>query len=143
MLRRLLGRLAGKSAESAAEAPSVSPSRKQYRLSVALDEIRDLVPHRLGAIASDRVTVDGQRVGYMYRSEPMNPADSGWTFLAGDEDDAFMDEASNHGIFAVNTITNHDPAILPYLDAPVGSAFYRDGDGFVGDPLGPQGERGT
>src|SRR4051812_13161812 len=122
MLRRIWDRLAGKSAVSPAGEPPVPPYRKQYRLSVMPDEITDLVPHRLGAIASDRVTVDGRLVGYMYRSGPVNPADSGWAFLAGDEDDAFMDEASNHGIFAVNTIANHDPAILPYLDAPVGSA---------------------
>ena len=31
-----------------------------------------------------------------------------------------MDEASNHGVYDVNTIANYDPDIIPLLDAPVG-----------------------
>ncbi|HEV2550352.1 MAG TPA: DUF2185 domain-containing protein [Stellaceae bacterium] len=31
----------------------------------------------------------------------------------------------NHSIYAVNTIANCDPSIIPLLDAPEGSAFER------------------
>jgi hypothetical protein len=89
-----------------------------------------------GAIASDRITVDGERVGYMYRTAPHNDLDSGWAFLAGDETDAYMDDATNHGIYDVNTIANYDPEIIPLLDAPVGSAFSRGPSGLVPDPQG-------
>ena len=133
MLRRLLDRASAALGRSPAAADPPAPPRKRYRLSVPAEQMRDLVPHRLGAIATDRVTVDGRPVGYMRRTEPVDPADSGWEFLAGDEDGAFMDDPGNHGVFAVNTIANHDPAILPYLDAPVGSVFYRSGDRFVRD----------
>ena len=75
----------------------------------------------------------------MYRTDPYTLIDSGWWFVAGDEDDAFMADPSNHNVFDVNTIANHDPAIIPFLDAPVGSAFVRVGRSFVADPEGPPG----
>jgi hypothetical protein len=107
---------------------------KKYVLSP--NDIRSLAPNRGGAIASDKITVEGKQVGYMYRSKPHNHQDSGWAFLAGDEDEAYMANGSNHGIYDVNTIANYDPAIIPFLDAPVGSAFFRDGKSFAPDPLG-------
>ena len=38
-----------------------------------------------GCLATDRITVDGAPVGYMYRDQPTRPEDSGWRFFAGDE----------------------------------------------------------
>jgi hypothetical protein len=111
---------------------------KQFRLSA--EQIRPLATGRGGAIASDRITVDGQPVGYMYRSAPRDQLDSGWAFLAGDETDAYMDESSNHAIYDVNTIANYDPEIIPLLDAPVGSAFIRTPSGLVLDPQGAPAE---
>ena len=45
-----------------------------------------------GCIATDRITVDGLPVGYMYREkpeegDPFERYDSGWRFTAGDESD--------------------------------------------------------
>ena len=97
------------------------------------DQIRPLATNRGGCMASDRVTVDGAGVGYMYREEGHNPLDSGWRFLAGDEDDAYMAESGNHDIYDVNTIANYSPAIIPFLDAPIGSAFFRDGETYRPD----------
>ena len=79
-----------------------------------------------GCICSDRITVDGATVGFMYRDEPMYEADSGWCFLAGDEDEAYMDDSKKHGIYDVNTIANYAPGIIAYLDAPTGSRFVLD-----------------
>ena len=115
------------------------PVTRQFNLAAPAGGMRELVPHRLGAIVSDKVSVDGRPVGYMYRAPPHNPLDSGWRFLAGDEDEAFMADASRHAVLAVNTIANHDPAVLPFLDGPVGSAFFREGESFVPDPEGAPG----
>lgn len=83
-----------------------------------------------GCLATDRIMVDGCPVGYMYRETPQpGVPDSGWRFLAGDEDDDYMENAGNHGVYALDTVCNYDPDILPYLHAPVGSAFYRDEQG--------------
>ena len=111
---------------------------KTYKLSP--EEIRSLAKGRGGAIASDRITVDGKAVGYMYRTAPRNPQDSGWAFLAGDETPAYMDDTSRHAIYDVNTIANYDPEIIPLLDAPVGSAFLRGPNGLVPDPEGAPSE---
>jgi hypothetical protein len=124
--------LAGYSpAHSQEEAASVN---KHFKLTA--EQIRPLATGRGGAIASDRITVDGRPVGYMYRIEPHNELDSGWAFLAGDESEAYMDNAANHAIYDVNTIANYDPEIIPLIDAPIGSAFIRTPAGLVRDPEG-------
>lgn len=111
---------------------------KQFRLSA--EQIRPLATGRGGALASDRITVDARQVGYMYRSPPNDRFDSGWAFLAGDEDDAYMDDAASHAIYDANTIANYDPEIIPMLDASVGSAFIRTESGLVPDPDGAPSE---
>lgn len=120
---------------AASEKSSMS---KHYKLSA--DQIRPLATGRGGAIASDRITVDGRRVGYMYRTRPRNIQDSGWAFLAGDESREYMDDVSNHNIYDVNTIANYDPEIIPLLDAPVGSAYIRTPSGLALDPQGAPAE---
>ncbi len=82
-------------------------------------------------MATDTITVQGERVGYMYRSapDPKSPfyeINSGWVFLAGTESQEYLDDPANMAIYDVNTIANYDPEIIPLLDAPVGSAFARD-----------------
>lgn len=111
---------------------------KQFRLRA--EQIKPLALGRGGAIASDRITVDGRPVGYMYRTTPRNSFDSGWAFLAGDESDAYMSDATHHAIYDVNTIANYDHEITPLLDAPVGSAFIRTPSGLVQDPEGAPAE---
>jgi len=82
-------------------------------------------------MATDMITVHGQKVGFMYRQVPNRESefgrvDSGWTFLAGTESQEYLDDPANLEIYDVNTIANYDPEIIPLLDAPTGSAFARD-----------------
>lgn len=82
-----------------------------------------------GCIASDKITKDGWKVGYMYRDEPSEVyPDSGWRFYKGDEDDEYSNNPDNHHIFALNTICNYDPDIIPYLDSPIGTFLIRTAD---------------
>lgn len=104
----------------------MAQSRKKF--AVSADQIRPLAKGRGGCVATDMITVEGRKVGYMYRGEPDNVQDSGWVFTAGQEAPAYMDDAANHGIYDVNTIANYDPEIIPFLDAPAGSAFERQGE---------------
>jgi hypothetical protein len=64
----------------------------------------------------------------MYRRDPIREQDSGWCFFAGDENEAYMANNENHGVYDVNTIVNYDPEILPFIDAEIGSKFERDDD---------------
>ena len=82
-----------------------------------------------GCYATDKITVDGCKVGFMYREKPDNKLDSGWRFLAGDESEEYMNDINNMDIFCLNTICNYDPDIIEFLESPVGSVFYRDRDG--------------
>jgi hypothetical protein len=88
-----------------------------------------VAPNRGGCIASDRITVDGEPVGFMYRDQPANELDSGWRMMAGDESEDYMDEPSNHEVYDLNTIANYDPDIVPLLDAPIGAEFERSEEG--------------
>ena len=96
---------------------------KKFKLSK--DQIRPLVAMPGGCFATDRITVDGCRVGYMYREPPDHDSDSGWRFFAGDESDDYANDPDKLEIYAINTIANYDPSIIPLLDSPIGSAFER------------------
>lgn len=101
-------------------------SEKQFKLKG--DQIKDLAGNYGGCIATDMIVVDGLLVGMMYREEPRNEQDSGWRFLSGRESDEYMADNDHHGVYDVNTIANYDPSIIPFLDAPSGSAYERRPD---------------
>jgi hypothetical protein len=105
-------------------AEAMAKSTKKFRLSAA--QIRPLAEGYGGCIATDQITVQGRPVGYMYREEPRRDHDSGWCFTAGDESEGYMNTAENLEIYDINTIANYDPEIIPFLDAPPGSAFARN-----------------
>ena len=89
-------------------------------------------PNGDGCVVSDKITKEGFKVGYMYREKPEEGRpDSGWWFLAGNEDEEYMNDSNNHHIFAVNTICNYDKDIIPYIKAKIGSVYIRvDGNSF-------------
>ena len=101
-------------------------SGKRFRLRA--EQIKPLVQSVGGCFASDMIPFEGHKVGYMYREEPDFDVDSGWRFLAGVESQEYLDDPENLAIYDVNTIANYDPEIIPFLYAPIGSAFERDSD---------------
>jgi len=101
----------------------MDPRKKKFK--IPGDKIERLIPRMGGAFASDRITVDGEKVGYLYREEPDFEQDSGWRFFAGDESQEYTDDPVNFGIYEVNTICNYDPSIIPLLNAPYGTAYGR------------------
>ncbi len=93
------------------------------------DQIKQLVDSPIGkggCLATDYIVCEGFRVGYMYREEADSKEDTGWRFFSGEEDQDYIDDLSHTGVYSVNTIANYDPEIIPFLDAPYGSAFERD-----------------
>jgi hypothetical protein len=96
---------------------------KNFRLKP--EQIIDLIPAMGGCFATDRITVDGKKVGYMYREEAEEELDSGWRFFEGSESDEYVNDQNNIMIYAINTIANYDPAIIPYLDLPYGTELER------------------
>lgn len=99
---------------------------------VKAEDVKHLLPDWEGAdgcIATNRITVEGCKVGYCYREKPDGGWDSGWRFTAGDESEAYMDDPNNAGIYKLNTICNDDPDIISLLRTPAPCAFERDENG--------------
>lgn len=79
----------------------------------------------LKALVSEKITKEGYKVGYMIRCEPHNPMDSGWQFLAGDEDESYLKDVKKIELLPVGYVCNLDADILKYIDYPVGTEFIR------------------
>lgn len=54
-------------------------SKKRYAIS--LEDIEEGLASSMGCLATDQITVEGMKVGYMYRESPLNEFDSGWRFF--------------------------------------------------------------
>ena len=99
---------------------------------VKAEDMKNLLPdweEASGCIATNRITVEGCKVGYCYREKPDGDWDSGWRFTAGDESDEYMDDPNNAGIYGLNSICNDDPDIIALLHTPAPCAFERDENG--------------
>ena len=103
---------------------------RDYHVKAA--DMRVLLPDWEGAegcLATNRITVEGCKIGYCYREEPDGDWDSGWRFTSGDESNAYMDDPNNAGIYSLNSICNDDPDIIPLLSTAAPCAFERDESG--------------
>ena len=95
-------------------------NREYYEPSIRRKEILGRL-----CVVSKKVTRDGWKVGFMMREEPNDDQDSGWQFYAGDEDNDYLDDYKNIDLCMVNSIAGIDPAVMKYIDNPVGSRFVR------------------
>jgi hypothetical protein len=101
---------------------------KHFRLTA--EEIKLLVPGYGSCLASDRITVDGMPVGYMYKEAPHSEwdDDSGWRFFAGDESQAYSDDASNFALYHVEYDRQLRFDDHPFLVGSSSSAAYGRSD---------------
>lgn len=83
------------------------------------------------AFATHRITVDGCKIGYFFREEPVDETDSGWRFLAGDESEEYLKDLSNTESCTLDTVCKCDNSVIPYLNCPTGTVLIRDGEKFV------------
>jgi hypothetical protein len=92
---------------------------------IPADSLKNLIKPMGACLASDKITVEGLPVKYMYREEPQFEADSGWRFFSGSETQEYVDNPSNSMFYDVNTIANYDLSIIPYLEMPIGVELER------------------
>lgn len=78
------------------------------------------------AVVSRLVATEGKKVRWMYREEPTEPADTGWRFFSGDEEENFSEDQENFEFHPLDTVTELDPSIAPHLDRAAPVAFERD-----------------
>ena len=96
---------------------------KHMKKRFAIRAEKELVPPMGGCFITDRVMVDGLKIGYMCREVPTRPEDSGWRFFSGDESQEYIDDLTHTGVYEVNTAANYDPDIIPYLETLPPCAF--------------------
>ena len=77
------------------------------------------------AYLSKKVLDENWKVGFMYRDEPLNEQDSGWSFMAGNEDDEYNSNSQNIAVVTIGEVSQIDPDILKYIDNPVGTTLIR------------------
>ena len=99
------------------------PSKKAFKLNAA--DFRPLATGRGACYAADTILIEGLRVGHMYREQPDFENDTGWRFFSGTETQDYCDDPKKFAIYDLNTVANYDPAIVPYLDEPVGTKLDR------------------
>jgi hypothetical protein len=136
IVRTLAGTVLIALAPACSGGPGESHNVKPFKISAS--EIKRIAVGLGSCIASDLITVGGHPVGFFYREQPSDSLDSGWRFMAGTESEAFMANPSNFEIYDLNTVANYDPAVVPHLGSPIGSAFERsDSNTFVLVPFEP------
>ena len=77
------------------------------------------------AYLSKKILEEGWKIGYMRRDKPVNENDSGWSFMAGNEDDEYYNDYKNIALVSVQEVYQLDPDILGYIENPVGTALIR------------------
>jgi hypothetical protein len=98
---------------------------KQKKYKTSASALVKLIAPMGSCLATDKITVDGELVGYMYREETSVKTDCGWRFLSGSESQDYADNADNWAFYDVNTIANCDTAIIPYLHLSIGTELER------------------
>ncbi|MBK8808793.1 MAG: DUF2185 domain-containing protein [Bacteroidales bacterium] len=96
-----------------------------YKFRIKTEDIKLLTEAKGYGIVSDKITIDGEKVGFMYKDTKEDDDDSGWRFLSGTESEEYVSDPSNQMFFDLNTIANYDPAIIPYLSRKKGTELER------------------
>jgi hypothetical protein len=89
------------------------------------EDIKELIPPMGYCYASDMITIEGHKVGYMHREPREEEGDSGWRFYSGLETEEYVEDEHHFMMFEVNYIANLDPDIIPYLKSRTGTEFER------------------
>lgn len=100
---------------------------KDKVLKIKEEDLKTIIEDQRGCVATDKITVEGMKIGFMYRDKPDEDIekDSGWRFFSGTEEQDYVDDYKNSDIYTINAIANYDPAIIPYLKSKIGSELER------------------
>ena len=77
------------------------------------------------AYVSKKITEEGYKVGFMTRDEMENDRDSGWCFMAGNEEDDYINDYKNIALLSLGQVCTLDPDVWQYINEPVGTELIR------------------
>ena len=67
-------------------------SDMEKKFAIPGDQIKPVAEGYGGCFATDMITVENRKVGYMYREETDFDTDSGWRFFSGHESQDYVDD---------------------------------------------------
>ena len=81
----------------------------------------------LGKVAyvSKKITDEGWKIGYMCRDEIVRENESGWSFMAGNEDDEYIGDYHNIQLMTIYEVLQYDWTISKYINSPIGTRLIR------------------
>lgn len=81
----------------------------------------------LGKVAyvSKKILDEGWKIGYMCRDEAIRENDSGWSFMAGNEDEEYIEDYHNIQLMSIHSVMQYDGAIWKHINSPVGTRLVR------------------
>lgn len=80
------------------------------------------------AYVSKKIAEEGWKAGYICRDEPLNERDSGWSFMAGNEDEAYVNDAANLVLMTIHQFLDLDRDVWKYIHHPAGTRMVRISD---------------
>jgi hypothetical protein len=92
----------------------------EFKYILKPEDIKPLIEQKGYCYASDMITVDGNKVGYMHREAREDEDDSGWRFYSGDETEEYVENEHHFMMFDLNYIA--------YLKMRTGAELERDDD---------------
>lgn len=79
-------------------------------------------------IASKMVMTDKLPPKRVYREEPDEEGDTGWRIFSGLEDEKYMNEPSNFGIYDIANIAMLDESLKDILSSPAGTEYIKSAE---------------
>jgi hypothetical protein len=83
-------------------------------------------PQLLVLVSNHLIGPEGVPVAFAFRTEALDPQDSGWNFWSGGETDLFIKESSNFERHPLKHFLDLDRSLLEIVDAEVGSVWEKD-----------------
>ena len=83
-------------------------------------------PNLLVLASNQLVGPEGLQVGFAFRTEALNPKDSGWNFWSGEETEEYIKDSQNFVTYPLQHFLDLDESLRDIIDAEVDTSWERD-----------------
>ena len=91
------------------------------------EEKETLNTHNLGGCIITRSLFEGtSKLKWIFREEPVNPADNGWRALGDTDTEEYINIPENNLVVDFDRLVEIEPAVLAIYDMPVGTDLEYD-----------------
>ncbi len=91
------------------------------------EEKEPLKTHNLGGcIITRSLYEDTSKLKWIFREEPVNPADNGWRALGDTDTEDYINISGNNVVVDFDKLVEIEPAVLAIYDMPVGTDLEYD-----------------